>query len=79
MEGTFESATEHTMAIFVGSLLALLVALVMLGRTDDLRRGVRALIGAPESLREAYTAPRLEDYGGPFQQEEEDADREYGS
>lgn len=73
MEGTFESATEHTMAIFVGSLLALLVALVMLGYTDDLRRGVRALFGAPEGPREAYTAPRLEDYGGPFQ---EDADRE---
>lgn len=71
MDGTFESATEHTMAIFVGTLLALLVGLVMLGRTDELRRGVRSLFGVPEA-REAYTTPRLEDYaGGAFLQDED--------
>ena len=61
METTFESAAEFTLAIFAGGLLALLATLVMLGRTDDLRRGVRALLGVPV---EPYTAPRLEDYGG---------------
>lgn len=66
MEGTFESATEHTMAIFLGTLLAVLAALVMLGRTDDLRRGVRSLLG----VKEEYTAPRLEDYGAPFVEDE---------
>ncbi len=66
MEGTFESATEHTMAIFVGALLALLVVVVMMGKTDDLRRGVRTLLGVREGVREQYTPPRLEDYGAPF-------------
>lgn len=70
MEGTFESATEHTMAIFVGSLLALLVVVVMMGRTDDLRRGVRALLGAKEN----YTSPRLEDYGAPFLKDDDQAE-----
>ena len=74
MEGTFESATEHAMAIFVGTLLAVLVVLVMLGRTDDLRRGVRALMGVREGAKEEYTPPRLEDYGAPFAGEAEDAE-----
>lgn len=76
MDGTFESASEYSMAVFVGALLAVLVAVVMMGRADDLRRGVRSLFGAPTTaVKEAYTPPRLEDYGTPFLGGEGDEDQ----
>ena len=65
MEGTFESASEISMAVFVGALLAILLATVLMGGVDDLRRGVRALVAPGPEDKEYYTPPRLEDYAAP--------------
>ena len=64
--------SDTTLAIFVGVLLAILVAFVLVGRTDDLRRGVRMLFGGGGEDQEPYTPLRLEDYGGSDGDEDED-------
>jgi hypothetical protein len=75
VDGAFESASEISMAVFVGALLAILVATVLMGGVDDLRRGVRALFAPGPEDREYYTSPKLEDYAKPpFMPEPEEVD-----
>lgn len=61
-----ESASDFALAAFIGTLLAVLVLWVLSGRTDELRRGVRMLLG--DTTKENYVAPVLDDY----EEDEED-------
>lgn len=67
METTLESASDYSLAVFVGTLLAILVIVILLGGKDELRRGVRALFAGDK--KESYKAASLKDYALP----EEDA------
>lgn len=64
MEITLESASDYSLAIFVGALLALLVTLVLTGRADELRKGIRSLFISDRipSSAEEFKAASLYDY-----------------
>ena len=42
----WDRATDITLAVFVGTLLAHLLLWVLTGRVDELRRGVRTLVAS---------------------------------
>lgn len=58
-----DCASDYAFAAFTGTVLALLVIWVLTGRTDELRRGVRALFNSNDTV-ETYAAPKLSDYSG---------------
>jgi uncharacterized membrane protein YgaE (UPF0421/DUF939 family) len=63
MDPVLESSSEQVLTIFVGTLLSLLVAMVMSGRANELRAGVRSLFSSDdETIKEPYRSPRLSDY-----------------
>ena len=59
-----DCASDFALAAFMGTLLALLVTWVLSGRTDELRRGVRAIFVAEEEIAEPYEEADLSDYSG---------------
>lgn len=56
-----DCASDYALAAFMGTLLALLATWVLTGRTDELRRGVRAAFGETE-IAETYEPANLSDY-----------------
>lgn len=70
METTLESASDYSLAVFVGTLFALLVLVIIMGGRDDLRRGIRALFSGETT--EPYKAATLEDYKSTTDEDEEE-------
>lgn len=71
MECSMDCLSDYALASFLGTLLALLVTWVLTGRADELRKGVRSLLGG--STRETYTSPDLADYeGAEYPDQDED-------
>ena len=59
-----ESLSDLILAVFVGTLLAHLCLWVLTGRGDELRTGIRGVLGGSSSTssKEAFHPARLEDY-----------------
>lgn len=73
METTIESASDYSLAVFVGTLFAILVVIVLLGGKDELRRGIRAIFVGERT--EPFRAASLKDYG-PLNEEDGEGDEE---
>lgn len=54
-------SSDQVLTIFVGALLAILVAVVLTGGADKLRRGVRQVFASDDESEE-YTPATLQDY-----------------
>ena len=84
METTLESASDYSLAVFVGTFFAMLVVVVLLGGQDELRRGVRSLFAGTTTI-ESFRPGTLRDYVPPFTEddnreeelEEEEEEEEY--
>ena len=57
----FQNVSETILIIFGGTLLSLLTVMVLSGRADELRMGIRSLF-AGQNVHESYRPARLNDY-----------------